>query len=236
MAYLRVYLNNVLLDQIELSQAEVSIGRNPDCDLVIDNAGVSSHHASIRQQDGLYVIVDNNSTNGVFVNGRRITEHTLNYRDEIQLYNYVLKFMATAGLQDEADPDIAKETQINDSKTMEIPISGVTELFKLRNKKKTAYLEVKGSPTGKGKLVIARNRFSIGRSKEADLRTSGWFFAPAIAAEIEKRQDGYYLVPQNRAKARINNRTVTQATKLTDGDHLKVRNLELVFHHRLVNS
>lgn len=49
------------------------IGRSRDCDLVLDDANASRHHAEVRPSGGAWVIVDLGSTNGVKLNGRRIT-------------------------------------------------------------------------------------------------------------------------------------------------------------------
>ncbi len=235
MAYIRIYLNDVLLNQIELVKDELTIGRNPNCDLVIDSQGVSSHHATLKKEKGLYVIEDNNSTNGIFINGQRVNRHVLNYRDEIQLHDHVLKYMATAGLTDEVDPDLVQDMNQDDGKTVEISIAGVAELMKLRNRKKTAYLEVMDASHRKSQILISSPPLRIGRSQASDLRTSGWF-SPAIAAEIEKRHDGYYLVPKRRGKSKINNQLVKTATRLADGDRLRIRNLEPVFRHHLVKD
>jgi len=105
MPYLRIHLSNVLTNQVELNKDQLTIGRSADSDIVLDNAGVSSRHAMIQKEGSGYVIADNGSSNGVFVNGKKIDRHTLEYRDEIQIYNYVLKYMASRGLQGIADPD-----------------------------------------------------------------------------------------------------------------------------------
>ena len=48
------------------------IGRDPQCDVVIDHAAISWHHARIEVVRNKTQIVDLNSTNGVFVDGRRV--------------------------------------------------------------------------------------------------------------------------------------------------------------------
>src|SRR4051812_7885413 len=48
------------------------LGRSRDCDVVLDDANVSRHHAEIRPSGASWIIVDLGSTNGVKVNGRRI--------------------------------------------------------------------------------------------------------------------------------------------------------------------
>ncbi len=51
---------------------EMTIGRSPDCGLVLDHPAVSALHARISQADGHSVIEDLGSSNGTFVNGDRL--------------------------------------------------------------------------------------------------------------------------------------------------------------------
>ena len=56
---------------------EISIGRSVDCVLDIDDDYASGHHAQLWQDSaGRWVITDLQSTNGTYVNGKRITEPT----------------------------------------------------------------------------------------------------------------------------------------------------------------
>ncbi|MGD0547393.1 MAG: FHA domain-containing protein [Terracidiphilus sp.] len=48
------------------------IGRGKDCDLVVSEAAVSSHHCRLTQQGDGFLLEDINSKNGTFVNGKRI--------------------------------------------------------------------------------------------------------------------------------------------------------------------
>jgi FHA domain len=52
--------------------AEVSIGSAPDNDLVIDETSVSRHHARLSRRLGKFRIADLDSTNGTYLNGRRL--------------------------------------------------------------------------------------------------------------------------------------------------------------------
>jgi S1-C subfamily serine protease len=57
------------------SKPTITIGRHPDCDLKFDathDLDVSTKHAEIRAADGQYALVDAQSTNGTFVNGKRV--------------------------------------------------------------------------------------------------------------------------------------------------------------------
>ncbi|MAT14762.1 MAG: histidine kinase, partial [Planctomyces sp.] len=68
------------------------IGRDARCQIrMLDNL-VSRTHATIRHQDGVYIIRDNNSSNGTSVNGKAITEHKLVNGDRIQVGETVFLF------------------------------------------------------------------------------------------------------------------------------------------------
>lgn len=54
-----------------------TIGRRADCDLVLDYDHVSRLHARVERTGDGYVVVDCQSTNGTFVNGRRIGDMQL---------------------------------------------------------------------------------------------------------------------------------------------------------------
>lgn len=235
MSYVRIYLNDVLMDQVEVNKDQMTIGRSGDSDIVLDNAGVSSSHALIRKDAGGYVIADNGSSNGVFVNGNKIDQHRLSYRDEIQIYNYVLKYMASRGLQGVADPDIAQDGDLSQTGTMEVNISDVKELLKLREKKKTAYVELVDARGNQSRVVLKEKNLKIGRSKDCDIRTSGWL-SFGLAAEIQRNTDGYHLLPQRWVRVMRNEARLTQAVKLMDGDSVRVNNLSMRFFHRMINN
>ena len=63
----------------------VTIGRHPDCDVVVDDPEVSRFHASLRREGGRWVLHDLDSRNGCFVNGRRAAQVELRPGDELRL-------------------------------------------------------------------------------------------------------------------------------------------------------
>jgi pSer/pThr/pTyr-binding forkhead associated (FHA) protein len=52
---------------------EIVIGRDPNADILINDAEVSRHHASIKLVTEGYIIEDLGSTNGTVINGQRLT-------------------------------------------------------------------------------------------------------------------------------------------------------------------
>ena len=80
---------------LPLTQPEVSIGRLPECDVVVDDPGASRQHARIRRTDGGFVLVDLGSTNGTLVNDGPIQEHVLENGDRITIGETLLEFRSS---------------------------------------------------------------------------------------------------------------------------------------------
>ena len=69
------------------------IGRSPDCEVFLDDVTVSRNHAVLVERDGQFVIEDQGSLNGTFVNRRRIDNQVLENSDELQIGKYRLTFV-----------------------------------------------------------------------------------------------------------------------------------------------
>lgn len=74
------------------SQGRKLIGRSESCDIIIDDAGVSSVHAIIEVQGESVRLFDMNSTNGTFVNGEKIVTKELTLNDQIRFSDVSLQF------------------------------------------------------------------------------------------------------------------------------------------------
>ena len=68
---------------IRLNFERAWFGRQTTCDYVLEGEGVSRVHFSIQQRDDDYVLIDNRSTNGTFVNGVRTEMAVLHPGDDI---------------------------------------------------------------------------------------------------------------------------------------------------------
>jgi DNA-binding winged helix-turn-helix (wHTH) protein len=66
---------------------EVStIGRSPQCDIMVESKAISRLHAKVGREGLRYLLYDSHSANGTFVNGRRLREpHVLQNEDQIGL-------------------------------------------------------------------------------------------------------------------------------------------------------
>jgi len=70
------------------------IGTAADCEVVLTDAYLSSKHCAIRYEDEQYSLVDLDSTNGSYVNGKRTSKAELIDNDMIRLGKTELKFKA----------------------------------------------------------------------------------------------------------------------------------------------
>ena len=70
------------------------IGRAPGCELHIDSSSVSRHHALILAGTREAIIEDLNSTNGVILNGRKVTRQVLNDGDIVTIGEIQFRFVA----------------------------------------------------------------------------------------------------------------------------------------------
>lgn len=89
------------LSRIPISKVETTIGRDPESDLVIDNAGVSRTHAVVRYEGGAFVVQDQGSENGIFVNGEPLPSHALVDKDEVQIGKFTVIFSTMGGIAPE---------------------------------------------------------------------------------------------------------------------------------------
>jgi ABC transport system ATP-binding/permease protein len=77
-------------------QDALTIGRDPRNDLVLDDPRVSRRHALLRRVGDSFRIEDLGSTNGSFLNGRRVDRADLREGDHLQLGGQTLRFAPAA--------------------------------------------------------------------------------------------------------------------------------------------
>jgi hypothetical protein len=105
-ARLRIIGSDASEQLVELHQHKMQIGRGRDNDVVLPDAekGVSRVHAELRYENGHYVIVDLQSQNGTWLNGRRVERAEVPVGAEIALGEYRLT------IQDDPSPVQAAST------------------------------------------------------------------------------------------------------------------------------
>jgi len=107
--------------------AELSVGRVQGNELMLPKGNVSKRHARLLYRDGRFIVTDLNSTNGTYVNRRKITQATIvREGDRIYIGDFVLRIEAGGG--DALSPDDFKTgpSAVNRSSPSAPDVSNVT--------------------------------------------------------------------------------------------------------------
>jgi len=78
-------------------RTEINVGRVQGNDLMLPKGNVSKRHARLLYRDGRFIVTDLKSTNGTYVNGRKIAQATIvREGDKIYIGDFVLRIEASA--------------------------------------------------------------------------------------------------------------------------------------------
>ena len=168
----------------------ISIGRDADCDISIDNVAVSRTHATVTASPDGWILADMQSGNGTFVNNAKVSTHTLQSGDSFVIGKYNLLF------EEVSDVDgVVKEATRK--------AGGEDATFRLDRKELEKLIgkagrpgEVRGSliPEGGGNPVPLNKAFHFaGSASDCAIPASGFMVAPRVAVFL-RDEGGYRLV------------------------------------------
>lgn len=223
MAKVIVKFKGSIVQERVLDKPCIRIGRREGNDIRIDNLAVSGNHAKIEKVNGSYMIVDLKSTNGTFVNNRKIVQAKLQHLDEITIGKHTLVF------EDESQSQRPQH---------ELPEASADELPQQQDVHKPSG-EVIGGPAvlkvlnqrNQAEIFLQKKLVIIGRREDADVKLKG-VFDPKVAALITRKPSGYAILPEAKAKVRINGQLISQRTDLKDGDVIEIGSLKLLFSQK----
>jgi pSer/pThr/pTyr-binding forkhead associated (FHA) protein len=228
MAFLQIYFNSELKFVAPLNPAVTKVGREADNDVVIDNAGVSGYHAIFVQVGDAFFVEDMASTNGVFLNGQRVSREQIHFGDVITIHKHKLKFTAVNMAADAVIAPVTATQAINQGQTMEVDVSQLQALLQ-QQLALVPYLQQTSGELRGHKWMLSKQQFEMGKGTDCDLRVDGWF-TPKLIARISRQSDGYYLYPENKwRRIRLNGVAVDGRVKLQNRDRLQLRGIALTF-------
>ena len=138
---------------------KITIGRNPANDIIITNPKVSSNHAVIVVEDsGDIILRDLNSTNGTFVNGKRISEAKINSTDRVQVCDIEINWQEYLTKQTTPIPQpIQNQNSIaigrNSSNLIVIPQSDVSSFHATISKSASGEIFIQDNNSSNGTFV-----------------------------------------------------------------------------------
>ncbi len=215
MAKLSVYKGGKAVGEIDFDEG-LTLGRNTDNDLHLDDPAISQHHARIEAQDGHFRLEDLDSTNGTRVNRRQVGKIGLHDGDEISAGPYLLRY---------SGPDAPPSFQ-------DTMILQLEDLAQGEDRKMDQALET--TERADAESLPARIEVLSGDSAGEILRLEEEQTPVGVpgtqVAVVARRRDGYYLVPVGGGLPLINGEeTPPRATRLQDRDRLEIAGVKLSF-------
>jgi pSer/pThr/pTyr-binding forkhead associated (FHA) protein len=240
MPKLSLMFDNKIVKEVSVGTRPVTIGRSPDNDLAVDNLAVSNHHAKVYYEAGRMVVEDLASLNGTFVNDLRVERATLHDGDSIHIGKHRIKVDTSGDApvpwdsgRKAAAPRI-DETMVLDTKErrkMLQQAAAMGESMQFAGTRiKVPTLIVLNGHTDQKEYVLTNRLTVIGKSAMATVRLKGWF-KPQMAAQINQRDDGFYLGPGDKVP-KVNGTPISGPVRLSDGDLVEVSGVRLNFIFR----
>src|SRR5437867_4531118 len=148
--------------RVSISATRTAFGRSKSCDVCLADAekSISRHHFFVEREADKFYLIDNNSVNGTWLNGQKITRAELSDGDQIRVGPHLIRFALT--------------------KTEALPIASVSATEAARPSQETISLS-SGSPRTSHVFVVrslvdavrsadyAAERLKIGRGPDCDV-------------------------------------------------------------------
>ncbi|MBA3016433.1 MAG: FHA domain-containing protein [Proteobacteria bacterium] len=233
MADWTIKLHDTIIKTFPIKEGQtITIGRGNECDISLDNTAISRQHISISMNSGIYFVSDMGSTNGTFVNGKKIkTDEPVSEKDVIVFGKFTLT------------PLVHGETALRVAASVSVGAMDLDEetVFVTNKKQPPSTQQFKSKSVGPGLTVIrgeastkklplgGTSSVKIGKDPSCDMVIPGWFVAKA-QAYIIKRDTAFILIPQRSwAGTYVNDIKITSEYTLRSGDIITIRGTTLRF-------
>jgi pSer/pThr/pTyr-binding forkhead associated (FHA) protein len=244
MATLYLKFKESVLKELPLKSGITTIGRAESSDIHIDNLAVSGNHARIVGKENTFTIEDLNSTNGTYIDDKRITRQKLVHNALITIGKHSLVFVdPDAVLADDNDRTVVKKrpagsatataTAPQQDPAVDRTIRGAL-LQQPPNApaEKIGILTLLDGSANATVYLLDKRLVTIGKSAEAEIRLKG-FFAPKVAALINRTRDGYFVTPATKwRKLLVNGTQISEGHPLKESDVVEIASLRARFSFR----
>jgi len=224
-----LFLGEKQMGTFSLSKGELTIGRNPGNDILIENVGVSRRHAVIKWTGDHAVAEDMGSANGTFVNGQKITSRPLQDGDEILVLKHRLLYRLP---KEAAAPRLEMAGDVG-QKTMYLEPSAVAQAVagKPAGKPETAGPKLRPClilPDRK-KLALEAGEITLGSGPECQVKLSGMLVAKTHAKIVPDKEGHHKIVHlAGLAGTRVNGERITERV-LRHGDEIEIAKQKLLY-------
>jgi pSer/pThr/pTyr-binding forkhead associated (FHA) protein len=230
MAKVLLKYKEAAVKEIVLDKEITTIGRKQDNDIVIDNQAVSGHHALIKTEGDALLLEDLSSLNGTYLNSQKVSKAELFNGDIILIGVHTLDVHSDK--EREADKKAFAVRGRSMDETMVIAPDDKKKIISAADKsipeQLGGFLVVEGS-TDQKEYELKERVSAIGKEDGSVIKLKG-FFAPKLAALVNRRKEGYFITPSGGKNLRVNGKEIDHRYDLKDGDIVEVGNLKLQFY------
>ncbi|MEN6319846.1 MAG: FHA domain-containing protein [Syntrophaceae bacterium] len=230
MAKVLLKFKEAVVKEIPLDQDVITIGRKEGNNIIIDNQAVSGRHAQIVKEGDSIFVEDANSLNGTYVNGQKISKFELFNGDVILIGVHTLEVISDKVREADAKGFAVRGRSMDE--TMVIAAEDKKKILASVDKAKPdvlgGFIVIEGS-TEKKDYLLKERITSIGKENSAGIHLKG-FFAPKVAALINRRKEGYFITPAGGKSLKVNGQEVDHRYDMKDGDIVEIASLKLQFY------
>ncbi|MCG6944705.1 MAG: FHA domain-containing protein [Deltaproteobacteria bacterium] len=233
MALLTLQFKDLALKEFELTGQSMTMGREPDNDIIVENLLVSGYHARIDPAGREYILTDLQSKNGTFVNGERVTSTKLKDGDQILVGKHTIVFtLSQEEIQEDqklTEPTMFIEVAqgASEPESQDPTPAGLDSTAVSAERRAVLSFLVGGGD----EYEIKKKLVKLGKGTEADVHIGG-LFTPKVAATISRRPTGYHLTPTGRAKVKVNDAQVGGSHRLREFDTIEIGPATLQFYYK----
>lgn len=236
MADWTIRLNDTIIKTFSIREGQtITIGRGNECDVSIDNTAISRQHISLSMNNGIYFLSDLGSTNGSFVNGKKIgRDEPVSEEDTIAFGKFTMSPSSKSDAASKVATSISSDTMTHFDETIFVstkkPAAPAPPAGQFKPKQTGPRLIVlRGDASQKELSLASTSSLKIGKDPSCDLVISGWFVAKA-QAYIIKRDKNHILVPQKSwAGTFVNDTKISDEYTLRPGDIITIRDTAIRF-------
>jgi len=231
MARVILVFNKKVIKEYPFSKESMVIGRNEANDIVIDNLAVSGLHARIDRTENVYILTDLQSTNGTFVNDKRVTSHKLRHKDKVIIGKHLLFFALS-------EEEQAKLKEADVDKTMILDTVRQKDLLAKQAEKKGIDAAGKKERIGvinfidgssQGEIQLDKKLTKIGKAETSEVPLGGMFMPPTVAT-ISRRPSGYAITPAGKKEIKVNDQAIKESYFLKDFDTIEIGSYKFQFY------
>jgi len=230
MAKVLLKFKEAVVKEIPLDQDVITIGRKEENDIPIDNQAVSGRHAKILKEGDSIFIEDINSLNGTYLNGQKITKAELYNGDVIVIGLHNLEVISEKIRSSDTKSFAVRGRSMDE--TMVIAPTDQKKILASADKEKPealgGFVIIEGS-TDKQDYLLKERVTTIGKDSSSGIKLKG-FFAPKVAALINRRKEGYFITPSGGTGLKVNSEEIDKRYDLKDGDIVEVGGLKMQFY------